>query len=341
MMKRVSGNNKDIDCSFKEDYKRFVDIMTDTLVNEHKLGFDSEVIELLRPSQIITDEYEHNKLISALGTNHLYATVSNNSKLEVFTSPLLLRHFMNTLKRKNHVIVLFRELLELLGLNSDQPHRSTNISHTKNLFEKVCLVTDKLRRTYLYQDLRKNCISIDRFYESTALRLMSDTIYCEQSYVKSIEIGSDFPSDSDSADMQTVRDYITNKAGFVIVPKSNTQMAYDYGFVTFNDYNTYLQVVNASCQSRLRKSNETNNKYLKAVKKELVEKVVTNIKAVSSLPWDKLGLNIYNIIHTFIFCTNTSHIDWNKELAKHLDISTTKIIILDQNSLDVQNILVP
>ena len=87
--------------------------------------------------------------------------------------------------------------------------------------------------------------------------------------------------------------------------------------------------------TRFKKINESNKKYLKSVKEQLITKVVTKINGVRRLPWDNLGLTMDNIMHVFIFYTDTSHIDWENELATRLDLGGLKIIILNKKSVDV------
>ena len=303
---------------------------------------ENDVIELLRPSQMITDDYPDGDLQQSLSTGRLHATVSNNAKLEVFTSPLVLRNYIKTVDNSEQdVIVLLKELLELLGLLSDQKFRTINMNNTQNLFANICLVTDKLRRTHFSRELHINHIYLDTLYESTAFTHGVKKVLTMNAFDDQISIGNkkyNFPLNSISDYMGYFQELVKKKrCCHFLLPKNVNQIGYDFGFISFDKITNgpVVQLFQPSFVNMKNNNQANGDAYLEAVKKELVEKVVTNIKAVRSLPWDKVGLTTDNLVQTFMFYANTSHIDWKKEFANHLDLKGAKIIILDQNSLDV------
>ena len=339
VMKTVFDENPTIDLRIESNFADFVDIVREHLAAKYEL-LENDVIELLRPSEAISREYPNSDLKDALSTGRLYATVAKNQKLQVFASPLLLRHFLKTTESEKEVIVYFKELMELFGFKNDTEFRIKNRDNKEKLFEKVCLVTEKLRRTYLAEELKIIDIFLKHLYKSAAFTHGIKSVMVRNSFDGPIEIGHktfNFPHSSIPDGMDKLQKYVHDSStGLLFVPRSSSQIGYDFGFISLNNVTKMpvLQLFEPSF-TKIKNNYQTNDEYLEVVKRELVEKVKRKIEGARSLPWEKLGLSMDDIVQIFIFYTDTSHIDWKEELASQLEIDDTRIIILNKKSMDV------
>ena len=309
--------------------------MVETVVNStmamvNRYLSEAEIMLLLRPRTFISDIKNNKDLISALGEGKLYATIIDSlDVVELFASPLLLRSSLRNLKRQgiqNDLLDIVNKLLALTGLQDLREFRIVNVQQQGKTFEDFFLRIEMLRRGFQCSQLNKAKIRlVPEFYSSVIYSQNCDIVRFELDSVYRVEdlpCKFDFPSSNlvDAKSVKEVKSFVDEAAINVVVrPTKKTQAGYDLFFILrdFSSGARFVQLIEPTFSDG---DKHNSNKFF-------ITRYLKKIEEAESLAWSELGIDVKNLVHTFVSNGDTSGIDWKKEFSKKFP--DRKIVILD------------
>ena len=139
---------------------RMVEIVVDSALSKsiNFLLSESEIMLLLRPRTLLTDIKRNADLIEALGEGRIYATISENMYVDLFTSPLMLRGavlYWSKVENTNAKLLIktLNEMLKLVGLRDLREFRKANADMNGKIFKDFFLNMEMLRRVFKFSKL--------------------------------------------------------------------------------------------------------------------------------------------------------------------------------------------
>jgi hypothetical protein len=139
----------------------------------------------------------------------------------------------------------------------------------------------------------------------------------------------DFPSNksADAKSVKRVKSFVDDVAtiNVVVRPKKKNQAGYDFFFVLkdFSSGARYVQLIVIEPTFSAGGKHDSNAFFIKRYLKK--------IEKAESLAWSELGIDVKNLVHTFVSNGDTSGIDWEKEFSNKFP--DRKIVILDRANL--------
>ena len=319
---------------------RMVEIVVDSALPESSsfLLSEAEIMLLLRPRTLLTDIESNADLIEALREGRIYATISENMYVDLFTSPLMLRGavlYWSKVENANakRLIKTLNEMLKLVGLRDLREFRKANADMNGKIFEDFFLNMEMLRRVFKFSNLELERVqSFEDFYPTVRYSQNCKNRYryelASDYKVVNITCQNDFPSNKsvDAAVVKGMKSLIGGSSATDLVfrrPSKSTQSGYDFFFI-FKDLSTgmrYVQLI----EPTLSAGGATPDTFF-------TERYLKKLRAVQSLAWAEIGIDAENIVHTFISTGNTSRIDW-ETVFKSAGYSDSRILILDRANL--------
>jgi hypothetical protein len=309
-------------------------VVNSTMAMVNRYLSKAEIMLLLRPQTFISDIIEDSTLIRALGEGKLYATIIDSlDVVELFASPLLLRSSLRNLKKQgiqNDLLDIVNKLLALTGLQDLREFRKVNFEQQGKTFEDFFLRIEMLRRGFQCSQLNKAKIRlVPEFYSSVIYSQNCDIVRFELDSVYRVEdlpCKFDFPSSNlvDAKSVKEVKSFVDEAAINVVVrPTKKTQAGYDFFFILrdFSSGARFVQLIEPTFSDG---GKHDSNKFF-------IARYLKKIEKAESLAWSELGIDVKNLVHTFVSNGDTSGIDWKKEFSKKFP--DRKIVILDRANL--------
>jgi hypothetical protein len=137
----------------------------------------------------------------------------------------------------------------------------------------------------------------------------------------------DFPSSNpaDAKSVLRVKSLFDEAATVNVVVRStkDDQAGYDFFFILrdFSSGARFVQLIEPTFSAG---GKHNSNKFF-------IERYLNKIEKAESLAWSEIGIDVKNLVHTFVSNGDTSGIDWKKEFSKKFP--DRKIVILDRANL--------
>eukprot|EP01035_Chromulina_nebulosa_P000536 gene536-biopygen441 len=137
----------------------------------------------------------------------------------------------------------------------------------------------------------------------------------------------DFPSSNpaDAKSIKRVKSFVDEAAikNVVVLPTKDGQAGYAFFFILkdFSSGARYIQLIEPTFSAGGK--HDSNEFFIKRYLKKIEE--------AESLAWSELGIDVKNLVHTFVSIGDTSGIDWKKEFRNKFP--DRKIVILDRANL--------
>ena len=298
---------------------------------------EEDIMLLLRPRTLLKDIIHNVDLIRAMGDGRIYATIfspKDKQFVELFTSPMLLRRSLLRFEKRENphsLIKNLNEMLKLAGLRDLDEFRETNAQQNGKTFQNFFFQMEILRRGFKYSELdMKQVDSLeDNFYTADNFWQNCDDVafkLASRYDVVDVSCQSDFPSTNpaDAAVLKRVNAMIKSNSGNKVVrPKKENQAAYNFFFI-LKDLTTgtrYVQLIEPTFSAGGSNPDQF-----------FIDRYVKKLKAAESLAWNEVGIDVKDIIHTFVSTGSTSHIDW-KTVFDNAGYSDRRVLILDKKDL--------
>jgi hypothetical protein len=162
------------------DEMKFEAVVESTILSLPNRLTEAQIMLLLRPQTLLSEIKRNADLIEALEEGSLYATVLDNSYVELFTSPMLLRSSLRKLEAEGNGNVLLanlNEMLALVGLRNWKEFRAFNGQQNGKIFETFFLRMEMFRRGFQESQLGKLQIKIAALYPEITYKQNCDTIW--------------------------------------------------------------------------------------------------------------------------------------------------------------------
>ena len=314
----------------------FQTVVDSTLAFQSRSLSEPEIMLLLRPRTYIDDIKENAVLRRALEEGKLYATIFNPAEkkyVELFTSPMLLRSaliFEAAQKEGNALIDKLNEMLELVGLRDLAEFRTANAQQYGKTFENFYLCMEMLRRGFQKSQLGQRKIDITDLYPTITYQQNCEEIrykLARRFNVVDVSCQSDFPSINpvDAAVVKSVKTLIDNadSINVVVRPTKENQAGYDFFFILKGRAAgpRFVQLI----EPTLSAGGPDSDVFF-------IKRYIKKLKAAESLAWNKLGIDVNNIVHTFISTGDITGIQW-QTVFKDQGYSDRKVLILDKTDL--------
>ena len=312
------------------DDKKFQTVVESTFSYLDRRVSEEEIMLLLRTRTLLSDVRKNTDLQIALENGNLYATVRDNNYVELYTSPMLLRNSLRQLQAEgnnNELLAILNELLALVGLRDWAEFRAVNRQQNGKIFENFFLRMEMLRRSFQESQLGKEKIKIADLYPSVSYQQNCKTVRYElaDSYdVVDVSCQSDFPSTNpvDAAVVKSVKALVDNADSInkIVRPTKETQAAYDFFFILKDSSSNkrFVQLIEPTISA----GGPDSDAYF-------IKRYVDKLTRAESLAWDQLGIDMKDIVYTFISTGDTSGIDWATEF-QDAGYSDSRILILDR-----------
>ena len=312
------------------DDKKFEAVVESTILSLPNRLTEAQIMLLLRPQTLLSDVKTNTELIEALEKGSLYATVLDNSYVELFTSPMLLRSSLRKLieeGNRNVLLANLNEMLTLAGLRNWKEFRTFNWQRNGKIFETFFLCMEMLRRGFQESQLDKREIKIADLYPSVTYQQNCKSIRYKlvDSYnVMNVTCKSDFPSIDpvDASVVKKVKALVdnTDSNDVIVRPAKENQAAYDFLFI-LKEFPTNMPFIQLM-EPTISAGGPDPKDYFS-------RRYVEKLQNAESLAWNELGIDVKKIVHTFISMGDTSDIDWATtfEDAGYWD---RRILILDR-----------
>eukprot|EP01036_Dinobryon_divergens_P022102 gene22102-30337_t len=217
-------------------------------------------------------------------------------------------------------------LLALVGLRDWAEFQAVNRQQNGKIFENFFLRMEMLRRSFQKSQLGKEKIKIAKCYTTVSYQQNCEEVEFKlaSSYVVvDVSCQSDFPSTNpvDAAVVKSVKTVVDGTSNNIIVrPTKETQAAYDFFFIL--------------------KDSSTNKRFVQLIKPTIsagcpdsdayfIKRYMDKLTRAESLAWDQLGIDVNEIVHTFISTGDASGIDWATKFHD-AGCSNKRILILDR-----------
>jgi hypothetical protein len=218
------------------------------------------------------------------------------------------------------------EMLALAGLRNWKEFRALNWQQNGKIFETFFLCMEMLRRGFQESQLDKREIKIADLYPSVTYQQNCKSIRYKlvDSYnVMNVSCKSDFPS-IDPVDASVIKKVIdnTDSNDVIVRPAKENQAAYDFLFI-LKEFPTNMPFIQLM-EPTISAGGPDPKDYFS-------RRYVEKLQNAESLAWNELGIDVKNLVHTFVSNGDTSGIGWKKEFSKKFP--DRKIVILDRANL--------
>ena len=303
---------------------------------------EEEIMLLLQPHTCGTyrDLEDNEVLTRAMEEGKLYTTLDYGSiYLKVFTSPMLLRSSLLRLEEQkqgnqNGLLDIVRDLLKLTWLQDSRECRIANAQQhgCGKTSENFVLRMEMLRRAFKYsQSQLKKVYSIRDFYYFVRYSQNCDRVRLELKSMYTIEDVAcevDFPSSNlaDADSIARVKSFVDDDDAAIDIlfrPTKATEAGHT-GFFILKGCSSgarYVQLIDLSFSAG---GSHNSNEFF-------IAQCLKKIEVAESLAWSELGIDVKNIVHTFISNSDTSGIDWKEFSDK--EYSDRRILIMDGANL--------
>ena len=185
-----------------------------------------------------------------------------------------------------------------------------------------------LRRSFQESQLGKEKIKIADLYPTVTHQQNCNTVRYELANrydVVDVSCQSDFPSANpvDAAVVKSVKalvDHADSINKIVRSTKETQAAAYDFFFILkdLSSNKRFVQLI----ETTISEGGRDSDAYF-------IKRYVDKMKRAESLAWDQLGIDVKDIVHTFISTGDSSGIDWATEF-QDAGCSDRRILILDR-----------
>ena len=162
-----------------------------------------------------------------------------------------------------------------------------------------------------------------RYSQNCDVRFELEIVYRVEDLPCKFDFPSNKPADAKSA--KRVKSFVDEVAtkNVVVRPMKDDQAGYDFFFILkeFASGARYVQLIEPTFSAGGK--HDSN--------KVFITRYLKKIEEAESLAWSELGIDVKNLVHTFVSNGDTSGIDWKKEFSNKF--SDRRIVILDRANL--------